>query len=447
MSTQAFSDRALDRLARWGLPALAALFYLLTSQGYGVFRDELYYVACGQHLDWGYVDHPPFVALVAAAVHRLFGPSLFFLRLPVALALSASLVCAGGLARELGAGRFGQVLGQLLLFSAPLMLAMSSYLSMNAFDILFWTAGAWLAARMCRTGDRRLWLAFGLLSGLALENKQSFLFFGAGLVAGLLVARRLDLLKGREIWLGGLLAGALFAPHVLWQLAHGSPTAEFVENARRYKNLELSPLSFLGSHLFEHAGPVGGLFALGGAGALLFARRFSPFRALGWAYPLIAAGLMFAGGAKAYYLGPILGLVLPAGAVAFEGATASRRWLRGSVVAAVVLAAAVIAPLAKPLLPVESYVRWAAMLGQKPTTGERKSLGRLPQFYADMHGWRELAEAVAKVHQSLPPADQARSCVFGQNYGEAGAIDFFAVELGSPPAISIRARATNSSAR
>ncbi|MDX1998355.1 MAG: glycosyltransferase family 39 protein [Thermoanaerobaculia bacterium] len=436
MTSEDLGSRPGPGWAAWFLPALALLFYLVTFEGYGVFRDELYYVACGRHLGWGYVDHPPFVALVAAIVDGLFGPSLFFLRLPVALALAATVAVAGALARELGGGRFAVLFGQFLVFSAPIYLAMSSYLSMNAFDILFWTLGAWLVARLCRTGDRRLWLAFGLLAGLALQNKLSFLFFGAGIVAALLLARRFDVLKSRELWLGGLVAGLIFAPHVLWQIQNDFPTAEFMDNARRYKNAALSPLSFILSHLFEHAGPVGGLFALGGTAALVAGRRLKAFRALGWAYPLIAAGLLLAGGAKAYYLAPILGLVLPAGAVAFEGLTARRRILRWSVVALTVALAGVAAPLAKPLLPVDTYVRYAAALGQKPSTGENKRLGRLPQFYADMHGWREMAEAVSGVYRALPAAERERACVFGQNYGEAGAIDFFRHEFDLPPAVS-----------
>lgn len=436
MTSETSRPRSGERWAAWLLPALVFLFYLLTFEGYGVFRDELYYVACGRHLAWGYVDHPPFVALVAALVETLFGPSLFFLRLTAALALAATVAAAGALARELGGGRFGSLLGQFLVFSAPIYLAMSSYFSMNAFDILFWTLGAWLVARLCRTGDRRLWLAFGALAGLGLENKLSFLFFGAGIVAALLLARRFDLLKGREIWLGGLVAGLIFAPHVLWQVQNDFPTGEFLANARRYKNAELSPLSFLASHLFEHAGPVGGLFALGGTAALVAGRRFVAFRALGWAYPLIAAGLILAGGAKAYYLAPILGLVLPAGAVAFEGLTTGRRSLRWVVVGSSVAVAGLIAPLAKPLLAVETYVRYAAALGEKPSTGEKKRVGRLPQFYADMHGWRELAETVSAVYRTLPEADRRRACAFGQNYGEAGAIDYFRPELDLPPALS-----------
>ena len=95
-----------------------------------------------------------------------------------------------------------------------------------------------------------------------------------------------------------------------------------------------------------------------------------------------------------------------------------------------------LSPLGRPVLPVEAFVRYAAALGQKPGTEERQALGRLPQFYADMQGWRGMAEAVAGVVRTLPPEDRAKACVFGQNYGEAGAIEYFARDLDLPPAIS-----------
>jgi hypothetical protein len=104
--------------------------------------------------------------------------------------------------------------------------------------------------------------------------------------------------------------------------------------------------------------------------------------------------------------------------------------------ALVVASGLAVAPLARPILPTDAYVRYAAALGQQPGTDERHALGRLGQFYADMHGWREWATSVAAVSRTLPVADRARACVFGTNYGEAGAVEYFRRDLELPPAIS-----------
>jgi len=95
-----------------------------------------------------------------------------------------------------------------------------------------------------------------------------------------------------------------------------------------------------------------------------------------------------------------------------------------------------LAPLAKPLLRVERFVAYQAALGMQPGTAERHAMGRLPQFFADRLGWRELAETVAQAHRALPDDERSKVCVFGQNYGQAGAIDFYGPALGLPKAIS-----------
>ena len=147
--------------------------------------------------------------------------------------------------------------------------------------------------------------------------------------------------------------------------------------------------------------------------------------------------------AKPYYLAPIYPVLWAAGAVAIEAWTASWRSRTAVVGVArwglpglVVLSGLALAPLARPILPVDDYLRYAHALGVAPGTDERKAVGRLPQFYADMQEWRGLAEAVGAATARLTASERPRACVFGQNYGEAGAVEYFAHELSLPPAIS-----------
>jgi len=173
----------------------------------------------------------------------------------------------------------------------------------------------------------------------------------------------------------------------------------------------------------------------GGLGFLLLARVARPFRALGWAWPAILL-VMLVQNAKPYYLAPAYPVLLAAGAVLAERIAAGRRWPLAAVAAVVALSGAALAPLAKPLLAEDDYVAWSRALGVAPSTDERKELGRLPQFFADMHGWRGLAASVSEVYRRLPEEDRRRACVFAQNYGEAGAIDYFRGTFDLPPAVS-----------
>ncbi len=423
------------RFGRWALPAATFVFFAATVSGYGVFRDELYYIACARHLDWGYVDHPPLVALVAALARAAFGGSWIALRMLAAVAAGATVLLAGDIAADLGGGRWARVQAQLLTATAPIYLSLFSIYSMNALDVLIWAGLARIVVRILSGGSDRLWLGFGVLAGIGLENKVDVGLLGAGLVAGLALARRFDVLRSRWIWLGGACAAVLFAPHVVWQAAHGWPTREFVANAQRDKITALGPLGFV-ARQFLLAGPAGFLGAAAGLGWLLFARRARPYRPLGWA-ALAVLIVLAASVSKAYYFSPALTLLFAAAGVALESWT-NRRFATPLRVLATLAVVSMLgaAPLAKPLLSEDALIRYEDALGVRPGSDENHRMGRLPQFFADMHGWREMTEAVAAVHASLPPEDRAQACVYGQNYGEAGAIDYFGPALGLPRAMS-----------
>jgi hypothetical protein len=429
------AEARAELAVRWVPPLVVLAFFAATVGGYGIFRDELYYFACARHLDWGYVDHPPMIALLAALVRALFGESWGAARLLSAAAAAGTVLLVGDTAREVGGGRWARLLAQLLCATTPVYLALFSIFSMNAFDVLVWAGLARIAARILAGGSARPWLAFGALAGLGLENKLDVGLLGGGVAVGLVLARRVDVLRSRWLWLGGAVAIALFLPNVAWQVRHGWPTREFVANAQHGKIAYLGPLGFVAAQ-FRDGGPIAFTLALAGLGWLLASRGARPFRPLGWAVLTVLA-VFAASVSKPYYFAPALTVLFAAAGVAVESWTAGR-FARPARAVVLVAAASVVvaAPLAKPLLSEDNYVRYAAALGIGPSGDENHRLGRLPQFFADMHGWHDLARAVAGVAAALPPEDRAQACVYGTNYGEAGAIDFFRPELGLPPAIS-----------
>jgi hypothetical protein len=416
-------------------PALAVLaFHLALLPGYGVFRDELYYMACGRRPAWGYVDHPPLVAWVAWLVAQLAGESHLVLRAISALVMAATVWLAGRTAAAMGGGLFARALAGLATGFVPIALSLASIYSMNVFDLLFWALLSWILVRALTGGPQHLWLAFGAVAGLGLLNKISVLYLGAGLAGGLVLARRFDVIRSRAFWLGGALALVIFLPHVLWQQLHGWPTLEFMANARNEKMVPLPPVGFLLGALGQTL-PFAWLWLVGVAW-LLGARKARPLRPLGFAFLIVLAILAAAGG-KPYYLAAAYSLAFAAGAVAVEGWTAGRmRPLRAVAWLAAVGLGLLAAPLARPVLSEDALARYAEALGERPGTDERHAVGRLSQFFADMHGWRELAEATARVVHALPAGDRDGLCVFGQNYGEAGAIEYFGPRLELPPAIS-----------
>lgn len=410
------------------------LFHLITFHGYGIFRDELYYLACSRHLAWGYVEFPPLIAVLTRAMTMIFGESLFAIRLLPAVAGAGLVALTAMLARELGGGRFAQALAGVAVIVAPGWMAIDHFLNTNAFEPLFWAACVWFAIRAWNTGDSRYWLGFGVVAGLGLQNKHAMLFFGFGIVAGLLLTPLRKVFLERNLWLGGVIAALIFLPNILWEIELRWPTLEFLENAVKYKNAILTPWQFFTAQLQLTGAAVPVWMA--GLWFYFAHTRGKTYRALGWTYAIVFATL-FALRGKGYYLLPAYPMLLGAGGVCLEETLARRpwQWLRPALIAVMLAFAAVSAPMAIPLLPVETLVRYAAWLGVK-NQEERHAMGRLPQFYADMFGWRNMAVQVAAVFHGLPPEDQAHAVILAHNYGEAGAIDYYGPGLRIPGAVS-----------
>ncbi len=426
-----------------GVSATALLLVLAASRlaltlafsgQYGYFRDELYYIACSDHLAFGYVDQPPLSIGLLAVVRTLFGDSLFVLRMVPAIAGAAIVFLSGLLARKLGAGRFGQAMTALAVFISPGLLSQSRYYSMNILDILFWTAAVYLALVIIKDDRPRLWPLFGVVAGLGLQNKYSIGFLVVGLVAGLLLtSARKHLLKA-SFWLGAAIAALVFLPHVLWEIQNGFPSLEFMRNASLYKNMPVSPLGFFLAQVME-VGFVQALLWLAGLGYFFFHKEGKKLQVFGWMYVVVFL-IMIATRAKAYYLGPIYPVLLAGGAVLVEllSARAGRGWLRPVAVVLIVALSGPAVPFVIPVLPVESFIAYQDFLGLKPSQEERHEMGVLPQHYADMFGWEEMTATVAEVYQSLLPEEKAGCLIYVRNYGQAGAIDFFGGTYGLPKA-------------
>lgn len=421
-----------------GLAAVKLLAQLAGVARYGFFRDELYYMACGQHLAWGYVDQPPLIALVAWFERHAFGNSLLSIRLLPMLAGAAVVFLTGMLAREFGARRYGQFLAASAILWAPAYFAFNSFLSMNAFEPLLWLLGAWIVVRVVKGASPKWWLAFGAVAGIGLENKHTMLVFGFALVAGLSLAGQWRLLMSKWVWIGGAIALALFFPNLLWEARHGWPQIEVVRNAQLYKNIPISPMRFLSDQVL-FLGPVALPVWAGGLAWPFFAPKGKPFQFLGVTYLIVLAVFIVLDG-KSYYVLPAYPLLMAAGGVAIEDLVQAKpwRWLRTVLPALLVIAGLVALPFGVPVLPVDAFLRYSQIFPYANSVKtERDAVGaQLPQLYADMFGWKNIADGIAQVYNDLPAADRAGCAILAGNYGEAGAIDYYGPALGLPRALS-----------
>jgi hypothetical protein len=266
-------------------------------------------------------------------------------------------------------------------------------------------------------------------------NKLSMLWCVAGLMLGVLASGRWRVLVTPGPWLAGAIAALVFAPHVAWQVANGWPTLEFMRHATEHKMLGTSLVGFaLGQVLAMN--PFAAPVWIAGLVRGLRGHAGDMGRTLAIQYVAVFALLVIAGKARIEYLVPAYPGLLALGGVAFERATtaAGRRAWRTVAIAAPVFGMLALLPLALPVLPVDSFVRYQAALGRKPSTEERHAMGVLPQHYADMFGWPELADSVARVAATLTPDERSRAIVVVGNYGEAGALELFGA--GRVPAVA-----------
>lgn len=412
------------------------LLQLLTASRYGIFRDELYYLACSEHLAAGYVDQPPLIALTTFLARHVFGTSLLGLRLLPALASAATVWLTGKLVREMGGGGTAQFIAALGIAFAPIYLVLDRWLTMNAFEPLFWMGAAYCAVRAINSGNERYWLWFGVIVGCGLENKYSIAFFMVGVLIGVIATRERRLLNSKWVWFGALAALAIFLPNFLWLVRHNFPFLELMHNIRQtQRDIVRPPTAFVADQAMI-MGPLLFPIWLGGLGWLIFSRDGSRYRVLGWTY-LVMLALFIVLRGKNYYLAPAYPMLFAAGAIAFERLTSMRwRWCQPAYIALVVVLGIASLPISVPILSPEAFIHYQKLTGMEPLKAENQNNGPLPQYFADEFGWEDMVRKVAGVYNSLPASERARTMIFANNYGEAGAIDFFGPKYGLPKAVS-----------
>ena len=396
--------------------------------GFGYFRDEFYYVMCGRHLAWGYVDHGPVVAVQARMAETLFGDSLLGIRMLSAVAGAIRVFLTGILCWSLGGRRAAQGLAMLMMLLAPLYLSMDGYLSMNSWESAFWMTSLLAIIMVLRGGSAWFWwTVLGVAAGIGLLNKPSEVFFLGTMGVALLVSPQRRVLFTRQAAWGIALLCLIALPNLVWQIHNHWATLEFLHNDKvQGKNIRFSPPAFVLNQVLV-LGVIGAFVWVAGLVHLL---RQRDRRWIGLTYLLLLA-LMITMGAKDYYFAPIYPVMFAAGGIAWERRYALRKRVAQNrligwpvLTAITVVLSIVFFPASEPVLRPEAYKRFADTLHLPNTESETGRKSMLPQFYADRFGWQEEVDTVTRIVQQLPPEDRSRVGIFCGNYGEAGALEF-----------------------
>jgi len=397
---------------------------MAVSGRYGYVRDELYFLAAGRHPALGYVDQPALTPLLARLSVAVAGNSVVALRLLPALGMAAMVWLTAAMSRLAGAGRTGQVLAALAAATCAEYLGAMHELTTTPADFVGWAVTLLLVMRLLASRDPRWWLAIGGSVGVAAADKWNIAFLVAGLAAGMAATDARRLLRSRYLLAGGLLAAALAAPDVIWQAMHGWPNLavfRVLAEAAWHNRAVYWPAQILFTGFALTPVWVAGL---------LWTLRSPEARAL---RPIaigcaIVIALQFVLGGKAYYPGGVYAFLLAAGAVQVERRLSRRRPLLGRIrppalmAAEMLAAAAVMLPVALPLLP-------ARALHTVP-------LQKINYDLAESIGWPKQVGLVARIYRALPAGERRRTTILAGNYGEAGALARYGPAMHLPPAYS-----------
>jgi 4-amino-4-deoxy-L-arabinose transferase-like glycosyltransferase len=440
----------------WAIALAKLVFHIYFNNRYGYFRDEFDYMSCGDHLQWGYVDQPPLIPFLIHICRPVLGDSLRSIRFIPALASSLLVVQTAVLGRELGGRRFAVLLSALCAVVVPQYLSNGSLLGTNCLEPNLWMGCAYFAILAIQRNDLRYWLWFGVVAGVGMEEKYSIAVFGLGIVVGLLLTEQHRVFFDKWIWLGGLAALLIFLPNLLWNIHYDWPFVQLIHNIKvDGRDVVLGPVDFFLQQVLL-VNPLTAPIWLRGLFFLLFSARLKPYRALGWCY-LVCYAVFFVLHGKSYYLAPVYPMLLAAGAVVIEGAidgwTDLRtnggpdarpaggrprlQWLKPVILVLLIADGVYLAPIVIPVLSPDHFLAYAKHLPFKlPVMEHSHARAALPQWYADQFGWQEIVDETAVAWNQLAP-DERKDCgIFGQDYGQAGAIDFLGRRYGLPQSLS-----------
>jgi len=422
----------------WAIAVAKLLFHIYFNNRYGYFRDEFDYMSCGDHLQWGYVDQPPLIPFLIHFSRAVLGESLRSIRFIPALATSLLLLQTAFLTRELGGRRYALLLSAICVAFAPQYLSNGSLLGTNCLEPNLWIGCAYFVVLAIKHEDPRYWLWFGVIAGIGLEEKYSIAIFGLGVVVGLLITAQRRAFFNPWIWIGGLAAFLIFLPNLLWNIHYDWPFAQLMRAIRASgRDVVLGPVDFFLQQTLL-VNPLAAPIWLAGLFALLFSKRLQPYRTLGWSF-LVSYAVLFVLHGKSYYLAPIYPLLLAAGAVTVEAgfARSSLKWLKPAIAVVLIASGVHLTPIVVPVLSPDAFLAYMKYLPFKlPVMEHAHARAALPQWYSDQFGWKEIADETHIAWNRIPVDERSDCGIFAQDYGQAGAIDFFGRRQGLPGAMS-----------
>jgi hypothetical protein len=398
-------------------------------------RDELLYFSLGMHPAAGYASVPPLIGWIAWLMQNTFGYSLFAVRVFPAFVSGSMIILCAEVAKELGGSRYASFLSGIgLLISIFFMRTYTLFMPVF-IEIFLWTLSLYIIIKYINTKNDKFLIAFGIISGMALLNKYlaGMLFIGLLLIIPFTVSR--DVFRKKMFWAGIGAGFLIFLPNLAWQAVKGFPVFRHMNELYATQLVHIdSPLFLSEQLLMPFAGTI---LTVAGLIFLFTGEKMRKYRFLAFLAVFIIAGLMFLRG-KSYYTLGIFPLLITAGAVSYDYCL-RRTWIRVLFPVLLIILTIPLIPMGLPVFNADGLIKYFNTLDKKYGIDigrrfEDGSIHSLPQDYADMLGWEEMTSLAAKAYNMI--GDKESAFIYGENYGEAGAITVIGKKYGLPEAIS-----------
>ncbi len=414
------------------------LLHFFTKSNYELHRDAFLYLALGEHLDFGYASVPPSIAVFANITEAIFGLSTTAVGTFPALLGAGAILLIYLMVRELDGGTWAVILACVAYLLSPAYLRTGSLFQPVSFNQFYWILTTAILLKMVKDQNPNYWLALGGVWGLAFLNKYSIVFMATAVVSGLLVSKDRKLLLTKQFIAGIAIAGLIASPNLLWQFNNNWPVLTHMAALRDNQLVNVSIGGFLTAQFMMNLPAV--LIWMAGVVFFMIDKTGKQYRSLGLTFLAVIVILLLLRG-KPYYTLGIYPLLMAAGGVYIEQIFATRwHWIRPALLTMVVGLSLFILPFSLPLLPMKQMAAYAEEMApygfEQTLIWEDGKRYPLPQDYADMIGWEEVADIVINTYRSLSPEEQATCAIYAENYGLAGAIMYHTRQMSFPEPIS-----------
>lgn len=406
---------------------------------FGFQRDELLHLALGDHLDWGFKEVPPFIALLAKISTTIFGSSVFATRIFSTIFSGLIIWFTGLMVIELGGGWFAIAIACIGLIFSPAFAASGYLFQPVVFDQLWWVLAVYLLIRYNNSPSIKYIYLLGVVVGVGLLTKYTMAFFAASLIISLLLTPQRKILWNKHIVFAAIIALVIFLPNIIWQFQHHLPVVTHMKTLRATQLDYIKPADFIKEELLVNG--IALLIWLPGLIFLLFFAKMRQYRFMAFAFILTFIFLLEMSG-KSYYLFGAFPMLFAAGGCRFEQLLKPKYTIwRTVVLLLVTVPNLILLPLTLPLLSLDQTLQVFKSLHISPKWEDQKN-HPLSQDYADMLGWDELGEKVVKAYHNLTPEQQKHTQIYADNYGEAGAIYHYGKAYHLPEVASLNSSFT-----